>query len=352
VTDDRQSVPLVSSGTRVWLSWATASNAYVQGASFENRQTVKTDRVIMPIRQVEDLSSLGGSGGVGHLSIDPQDQLHLSFVSSSGLSTSVAFNPPGSVWEAKLVGDDQNQQLIYRTSELYLQRYSKSQPSDRPAPLRLTTRINHLGYDVTRGGGRVSVFYQDDSGDLDEGRVLSMVQIDDRGEALLGERAIVDSLTGEPLLTSGPPSVIFKENQHLVAYPQHSQGLNYIKTALLSLDGEVLSGPHTLLEADMGTIPQALELAATEGRRALVWYERATTSDLTKVRYLELDEQGLPSSQIHMLARGQLRVFPHVAYDLNGYPNVSWVQTDVDPEFGGVFHTVRLTQLDREPGCW
>lgn len=347
-----QVVPMVTSGLKVWLSWygaAVPRKAYVQGASFENRMTVRTDKLQLPVGSVSDLSELAGGGGVAQLAINSNDTIVMSFAGPTEISSTVTIDPPGTVWDAAVVGDYNSQQVLYRTTALYLQRVLLGQ-SQLPPPLRLTTRINHLGHDVVRGGGRISVFYQDTSAELDEGRVLSMVQASDDGERVLGEGPILDPVTGEPLFVLGPPSVIFKANQLLVAYISRAEGMDYIKTALLSLDGEVLSGPHTIVQSTFSESPGGLELAVNRERRALVWYEQTEEMDMTKVKYVALDEQGLPTTDIKLIARGKLRLYPKVTY-LDNLPTITWSQTDEDPEFGGALYTLRLAQYDHDPEC-
>jgi len=72
---------------------------------------------------------------------------------------------------------------------------------------------------------------------------------------------------------------------------------------------------------------------------------------MTKVKYVGLDEQGLPVTDVKLIARGKLRLFPKVTY-LNDLPTIIWSQTDDDPEFGGELYSLRLAQYDHDPGCW
>jgi len=351
--NSHQEIPLVSSGLKVWLSWygaAVPRKAYVQGASFENRMTIRTDKLQLSVGSVDDLSALSDGGGVAQLAIDAQDRIVMSFAGANSISSTRTINPPGTIWDARVVGDYNSQQVLYRSDALYLQRILSGQ-SQLPPPLRLTTRINHLGHDVVRGGGRISVFYQDTTAELDEGRVLTMVQASDNGELLLGERPIVDPVTGEPLYVFDRPTAIFKSNQLLVAYSHRAEGMDYIKTALLSLDGDVLSGPHTIVQSTYSESPGGLDLAVNRDRRALVWYEQTGVMNMTKVKYVGLDEQGLPVTDVKLIARGKLRLFPKVTY-LNDLPTIIWSQTDDDPEFGGELYSLRLAQYDHDPGCW
>lgn len=349
-----QIVPMVASGLKVWLSWygtAVPRKAYVQGVYYEDRRTMKTNRHQLPIGSVSGLGALEDGGGVAQIAIDANDRMTLSFIGENGISSTANFDPAGTVWDAQVVGDALRQQIIYRTTDLYLQRYERAQASLNPPPLRLSSRINHLGHDLVRGGGRITIVYQDDTADLNEGRVLSMVQASDDGERLLGEGGLIDPVTQTPLFVSDKPSVIFKANQLLVAYVQRAEGMDYIKTVLLSLEGEVLSGPHTLVQSTFSESPSGLDLAVYGEHRALVWYEKTPQEEMTKIKYLALDEQGRALGHVNLITQGRLRLFPQVAY-LEGLPMISWVQTDVDPEFGGEFYTLRLAQFDHAPECW
>jgi hypothetical protein len=149
-------------------------------------------------------------------------------------------------------------------------------------PLRLSTKVNHLGHAIVQGGDRTSIFYQDDTGAFPEGRVLSLIQVSSDGQTLIRENPIVDPSTQTMLFTQSTPSVVFNSNQYLVVYHQIEEGLSSLWSVLLNLDGAIIDGPNHIIRFEQGVRPQGLELASKRQQRALVWFEDSIRSPKSK----------------------------------------------------------------------
>lgn len=353
ITESYQSVSLATGGVSAWLAWYSGISprrAYAQSFQIEDQRIVKGERVTLPINSVNDLVSLGG-GGHAHIGIEGQSTIHVTYLGSTGISSSVNFTPGGTVWESEILGEPLSQIVIYRSDDLYLSKLERSAPEMSSPPLRLSTKVDHLGHDSVWGGDRVAVVYQDNTGDFPEGRVLSMVQASADGRTVLNEAPILEPSTQERIFTSGPPTVTFKSNQYMITYTHRVDGRSHIYTLVTDLDGQVLVGPHLIARSTEGLFAQGLDLTANDQYLGLVWFESGNSGDFSEIKYMRLDHTGLPSSDVKVIARGNLRMFPQIEWNYLEQVLISWTQTDIEAEFGVSLPTIRLGQYDSDPAC-
>lgn len=356
ISASHQSVPLATSSStnQSWVAWYAGEptrSGYTQGVSLDGNRVVKSYRVTLPQSSVQDLTYLDG-GGLVHLGFTNQRNLHLNFISNGEVSSSATFNSPDIIWEGQVMGGALTQYVVYRGDDLYLQVVERTDPGSSPPRLRLSSRINHLGYDAVHGGGRIAVIYSDDTDDYPEGRVLTLIRASDQGDRVLSEAPIRHPLTGEFLFTRDPSQIIFKANQYLVVFMTHQDQRSHFYSLLLTSEGEVIGGPHLIYRGPVGPRAIGLNLATNDQHRALVWFENSTGEDETQIKYLRLTPDGRSDTDVRLIAEGNLRLFPDVGFNLSGNVVISWVQTDVDPEFGQVFYTIRIDEFDLSPGCW
>jgi hypothetical protein len=348
-----QSVPLATGGSSSWLAWYSGTaprKAYAQSFQIEAGAIVKGERYQLPINSVNGLVRLGG-GGYVHIGINAQETIHVTYLGATGISSSLSFSPGGTIWDSLIIGEALNHFVIYRSDYLYLKSIDRNASQQSSPPLRLSTKVNHLGHDAVWGGNRVAVIYQDDTGDFPEGRVLSMVQASADGRTIISESPINDPNTQGHIFVDGPPSIVFKSNQYLIVYSNRINGVSHIYSLVVTLDGDVVSGPNLIARSAAGLIAQSIDLSSTNQHRGLVWYETRTGEDQTQIKYMRLDPNGLPSSEIKVIAQGNLRIFPKIEWNLLGQVLISWTQTDHGGELGGALPTIRLGQYDSDPSC-
>lgn len=171
------------------------------------------------------------------------------------------------------------------------------------------------------------------------------------GRTVIKESTLNHPSTGEAIFVSSKPAVIFKSNQYLVVYLHKSNRVDHLYSIVLNLEGDIISGPNLLVKSSPDLPMESLDLSTNNQHRGLVWHEKRYDDDYSEIKYMRIDPNGLSSSDVKVIVKGNMRIFPQIEWNNLGRFLVSWTQTDIGGEFGSVLPTIRLGEFNSNPNC-
>ena len=281
------------------------------------------------------------SWGQGPLSVGFSTQTELRFeaLRSGGVSWGKTLTASSAIWEAQTLGVYGRPWVLYRT-DAGLTLASVAQGAGVYS-VALPYTVNHLGHkgahlSAVDVGERAYVVHQATQGDDYTRRTLTMigVQLVSRNATPLFERPLTHPLTGEPLLGSDPDLVSEGEVMWLAYTSQDDDGV-HISVARLSVEGEVVLGPHKVYHgggSSVGGVSLGVGVTPSgAAARALVWYETSLGDPARpeRVRFLSLDAEGRAGGDALELSAGRKRLFPSVRF-LGPRPILAWSAVDLD----------------------